>query len=65
MLRLSLTINYMSWLTYLLPQIIERILEFTRHQIMDIMCACDPSYRALHRPNENIEFEGRVIEFYL
>ncbi|XP_015879861.3 sister chromatid cohesion protein SCC2 [Ziziphus jujuba] len=34
-------------------EIIERILEFSRHQITDIMCAYDPSYRALHRPNEN------------
>ncbi|KAK9699362.1 hypothetical protein RND81_08G169500 [Saponaria officinalis] len=34
-------------------EIIERILEFTRRQIMDIMSACDPSYRALHRPCDN------------
>lgn len=39
-------------------QIIERILEFSRHQITDIMCAYDPSYRALHRPNENGALEG-------
>ncbi|KAL0332141.1 UNVERIFIED_CONTAM: Sister chromatid cohesion protein SCC2 [Sesamum calycinum] len=32
---------------------IERILEFSRHQIMDVMFACDPSYRALHKPNCN------------
>ncbi|XP_020223012.1 sister chromatid cohesion protein SCC2 [Cajanus cajan] len=38
-------------------EIIERILEFSRHQIMDVMCACDPSYRALHRPSENTAFE--------
>ncbi|TKY50194.1 Nipped-B protein [Spatholobus suberectus] len=38
-------------------EIIERILEFSRHQIMDVMCACDPSYRALHRPVENTAFE--------
>ncbi|KAF3444847.1 hypothetical protein FNV43_RR14540 [Rhamnella rubrinervis] len=34
-------------------EIIERILEFSRHQITDVMCAYDPSYRALHRPTEN------------
>ncbi|XP_057521747.1 sister chromatid cohesion protein SCC2 isoform X2 [Amaranthus tricolor] len=34
-------------------EIIERILEFIRRQIMDIMSACDPSYRALHRPDAN------------
>ncbi|XP_047165717.1 sister chromatid cohesion protein SCC2 isoform X1 [Vigna umbellata] len=38
-------------------EIIERILEFSRRQIMDVMCACDPSYRALHRPGENTGFE--------
>ncbi|KAK4393180.1 Sister chromatid cohesion protein SCC2 [Sesamum angolense] len=32
---------------------IERILEFSRHQIMDVMFACDPSYRALHKPSCN------------
>ncbi|XP_061369299.1 sister chromatid cohesion protein SCC2 isoform X2 [Gastrolobium bilobum] len=38
-------------------EIIERILEFSRRQIMDVMCACDPSYRALHRPSENTAVE--------
>ncbi|XP_059644870.1 sister chromatid cohesion protein SCC2 [Cornus florida] len=39
-------------------EIIERILEFSRRQIMDIMCACDPVYRALHKPSENGFVEG-------
>ena len=39
-------------------QIIERILEFSRHQITDVKCAYDPSYRALHRPTENGALEG-------
>ncbi|XP_057962405.1 sister chromatid cohesion protein SCC2 isoform X2 [Malania oleifera] len=39
-------------------EVIERILEFSRHQIMDVMCACDPSYRALHKPRENGVLEG-------
>ncbi|KAL9226081.1 hypothetical protein vseg_001931 [Gypsophila vaccaria] len=39
-------------------EIIERILEFTRRQIMEIMSACDPSYRALHRPSDNGIAEG-------
>ncbi|EXB38089.1 Nipped-B-like protein [Morus notabilis] len=34
-------------------EIIERVLEFSKHQIMDIMCAYDPSFRALHRPTDN------------
>ncbi|KAI3866659.1 hypothetical protein MKW92_002805 [Papaver armeniacum] len=33
-------------------EVIERVLDFSRHQIMESMCACDPSYRALHKPNE-------------
>ncbi|KAG8662383.1 hypothetical protein MANES_01G097400v8 [Manihot esculenta] len=37
---------------------IERILEFSKHQIMDVMSAYDPSYRALHKPNENVAPEG-------
>ncbi|CAK9324104.1 unnamed protein product [Citrullus colocynthis] len=37
--------------------IIERILEFSRHHIMDIMCAYDPSYRALHKASVNGVFE--------
>ncbi|XP_031740791.1 sister chromatid cohesion protein SCC2 isoform X3 [Cucumis sativus] len=41
-------------------EIIERILEFSRRHIMDIMCAYDPSYRALHKVSENGAFE--VIE---
>ncbi|KAG8384631.1 hypothetical protein BUALT_Bualt04G0138000 [Buddleja alternifolia] len=32
---------------------IERILEFSRHQIVDVMFACDTAYRALHKPNYN------------
>ncbi|KAB5516460.1 hypothetical protein DKX38_027108 [Salix brachista] len=39
-------------------EIIERILEFSKHQIMDVMFAYDPSYRALHRPSENGAPEG-------
>ncbi|GMH30203.1 hypothetical protein Nepgr_032046 [Nepenthes gracilis] len=34
-------------------EIIERILEFIRRQIMDVMSASDSSYRALHGPSEN------------
>ncbi|XP_057993435.1 sister chromatid cohesion protein SCC2-like isoform X2 [Hevea brasiliensis] len=37
---------------------IERILEFSKHQIMDVMSAYDPSYRALHKPSENGPPEG-------
>ncbi|KAF2313629.1 hypothetical protein GH714_012500 [Hevea brasiliensis] len=37
---------------------IERILEFSKHQIMDVMSGYDPSYRALHKPSENGPPEG-------
>ncbi|XP_042024100.1 sister chromatid cohesion protein SCC2-like isoform X1 [Salvia splendens] len=36
---------------------IERILDFSRHQILDVMFACDPAYRALHKPNYNLDDE--------
>lgn len=55
MFRVSLCFNMVIFIPY---QIIERILEFSRHQIMDLMCAYDPSYRALHKPSENGELEG-------
>lgn len=41
-----------------LCQIIERILEFSRHQITDVMSAYDPIYRALHKPIESGVLEG-------
>ncbi|WCJ25615.1 PHD finger family protein [Euphorbia peplus] len=37
---------------------IERILEFSKHQMVDVMSAYDPSYRALHKPSENGAREG-------
>ncbi|KAK3005952.1 hypothetical protein RJ639_017655 [Escallonia herrerae] len=43
-------------------EVIERILDFSRHQIMDIMSACDPAYRALHKPSENGVLEGEDDE---
>ncbi|KAK6117427.1 hypothetical protein DH2020_048836 [Rehmannia glutinosa] len=38
---------------------IERILEFSRHQILDVMFACDPAYRTLHKPNHNGALDAR------
>ncbi|PSR87716.1 Nipped-B-like protein [Actinidia chinensis var. chinensis] len=43
-------------------EIIERILEFSKHQIGDIMLACDPAYRALHKPSENGILEAEEDE---
>lgn len=43
-------------------QVIERIVEFSRHQIMDIMSACDPVYRALHKPNDVGAPDGRSYQ---
>ncbi|TXG57919.1 hypothetical protein EZV62_015748 [Acer yangbiense] len=39
-------------------EIIERILEFSRHQITDVMSAYDPTYRALHKTSENGALEA-------
>ncbi|XP_019090431.1 PREDICTED: nipped-B-like protein B [Camelina sativa] len=39
-------------------EIIERILEFSRHQMMAVMSAYDPSYRTASKPVENVAFEG-------
>ncbi|KAL3526568.1 hypothetical protein ACH5RR_011224 [Cinchona calisaya] len=39
-------------------EIIERIVEFSRHQIMNVMSACDPAYRALHKPNDIGALDG-------
>ncbi|XP_073005499.1 sister chromatid cohesion protein SCC2 [Typha latifolia] len=33
-------------------EIIERILDFSRHQIMECVAACNPFYRNLQKPNE-------------
>ncbi|GKV08789.1 hypothetical protein SLEP1_g20372 [Rubroshorea leprosula] len=49
--------NYMPKQLYK-EEIIERILEFSRHQIMDVMSAYDPTYRAMHKPSENGAVEG-------
>ncbi|PPD97068.1 hypothetical protein GOBAR_DD05928 [Gossypium barbadense] len=43
-------------------EIIERILEFSRHQITDVMSAYDPSYRALHKPSENGAVEALATQ---
>ncbi|XP_043723942.1 sister chromatid cohesion protein SCC2 [Telopea speciosissima] len=43
-------------------EIIERIMDFSRHQIMECMSACDPSYRALHKPSENGALGGEDDE---
>ncbi|CAA6657408.1 unnamed protein product [Spirodela intermedia] len=39
-------------------EMIERILDFSRHQIMEVMAAFDPSYRAIHKPNESVALDG-------
>ncbi|KAL9157838.1 hypothetical protein ABFS82_08G029700 [Erythranthe guttata] len=41
---------------------IERILEFARHQILDVMFACDPAYRALHKPNYDVTLDDEEDE---
>ena len=41
-------------------QMIERILDFSRHQIMEVMAAFDPSYRAILKPSENAALDGMI-----
>ncbi|KAM3238424.1 sister chromatid cohesion protein SCC2 isoform X2 [Capsicum annuum] len=50
-------------------EIIERITEFSRHQVMDVIFGSDPVYRALHKPTEigipegeeDEEFDGKFV----
>ncbi|KAL6880324.1 hypothetical protein ACP4OV_011889 [Aristida adscensionis] len=39
-------------------ELIERILDFSRHQIMDCMAASNPTFRALHKPAANVTNDG-------
>ncbi|XP_039139288.1 sister chromatid cohesion protein SCC2 isoform X2 [Dioscorea cayenensis subsp. rotundata] len=39
-------------------EVIERILDLTRNQIMESMAACNPAFRALHKPCENGLVDG-------
>ncbi|CAN8236312.1 unnamed protein product [Cochlearia groenlandica] len=39
-------------------EIIERIIEFSRHQMMAVMSAYDPSYRTASKPADNVALEG-------
>ncbi|XP_078430216.1 PHD finger family protein [Wolffia australiana] len=39
-------------------EMIERILDFSRHQIMEVMAAFDPSYRAIQKPSESVAPDG-------
>ncbi|CAL1357633.1 unnamed protein product [Linum trigynum] len=39
-------------------ELIERILEFSKYQILGILSAYDPAFRALHKPNEPEAYEG-------
>jgi hypothetical protein len=41
-------------------QLIERILDFSRHQITDCMAASNPTFRALYKPSENVANDGNV-----
>ncbi|TVU40275.1 hypothetical protein EJB05_13731 [Eragrostis curvula] len=39
-------------------ELIERILDFSRHQITDCMAASNPTFRALYKPSENVPNDG-------
>ncbi|KAI3713140.1 hypothetical protein L1987_71712 [Smallanthus sonchifolius] len=38
-------------------EIIERIVEFSRRQIADVMSACDPTYRSTNKPSDNASLQ--------
>ncbi|CAM0905131.1 unnamed protein product [Alopecurus aequalis] len=39
-------------------ELIERIIDFSRHQIMDCMAASNPTFRALYKPAGNVTNDG-------
>ncbi|KAG0481395.1 hypothetical protein HPP92_012253 [Vanilla planifolia] len=39
-------------------EVIERIVDFSRFQIMEVMAACNPFYQSPHKTNENGEVDG-------
>ncbi|KAL5197683.1 hypothetical protein ABZP36_001195 [Zizania latifolia] len=39
-------------------ELIERIIDFSRHQIMDCMAASNPTFRTLYKPAENVKNGG-------
>jgi hypothetical protein len=41
-------------------QLIERIIDFSRHQITDCMAASNPTFRALYKPAENVANNGNI-----
>lgn len=43
-----------------LYQLIERIIDLSRHQIMDCMAASNPTFRALYKPAENVTNDGSL-----
>ncbi|XP_060189126.1 sister chromatid cohesion protein SCC2 isoform X1 [Lycium barbarum] len=43
-------------------EIIERIMDFSRHQVMDVIFGSDPVYRALHKPPDIGIHEGEEDE---
>ncbi|KAI3503267.1 hypothetical protein L1887_31706 [Cichorium endivia] len=43
-------------------EIIERIVEFSRRQIADVMSACDPNYRSTSKPTDNGNIRKKIEE---
>jgi len=41
-------------------QLIERIIDFSRRQITDCMAASNPTFRAIHKPAENVANDGNI-----
>ena len=45
-------------------QLIERIIDFSRHQIMDCMAASNPTFRALYKPAGNVTNDGTCYTIF-
>lgn len=43
-------------------QLIERIIDFSRRQITDCMAASNPTFRAIHKPADNVVNDGNAKE---
>jgi hypothetical protein len=41
-------------------ELIERIIDFSRRQITDCMAASNPTFRAIHKPAENVANDGNI-----
>ena len=56
----SLLLTLSSFAPPPVKQLIEGIIDFSRRQITDCMAASNPTFRALHKPAENVANDGNI-----